>query len=739
MLDQLDLQNASQDPAQWEKVVQKLRAGAMPPAGTPRPDQAALESFIQLLEGELDRAAAAIPDPGRATIHRLNRSEYTNAIHDLLSVEVDGRSLLPADDSGYGFDNNADVLTVSPALLSRYMSAARKISRLVVGGSTADVESQTYRIPKYFRQDDRRSEDFSFASRGGIAIPYIFPANGKYLAQVQLEISPGGDVKGLNEPHQLEFRLDGARIGMMTVGARLAPRSADGTNRRLVTDRLGDSPLSLRFQAPAGTHLLTVAFLKETWEPEEVLRPRAVGYAFDHDMAMPPAVAEVKIEGPFDSTGVGQTASRQAVFQCYPASPAEEEPCASRILSTLARRAYRRSVSSVDVDDLMEFYRAGRQAGSFDAGIERALERLLIDPQFLFRIERDPANSVPNRVYRISDVELASRLSFFLWSSIPDQELIDLAIHGRLQDTAVLEQQVRRMLADPKSQALVDNFGGEWLQLRNLQLVAPDHYLFPDFDENLRESFQRETELFLESQLREDRGIGELLTANYTFLNERLARHYGIPNIYGNRFRRVALSEDSPRRGLIGKGSMLMVTSYATRTSPVLRGKWLLDNVLGTPPPPPPANVPSLPEHGENGQPRSVRERLEAHRANPMCASCHKQMDPLGFALENFDAVGKWRTSDGGTPIDASSTLPDGTALNGPADLQRILSSRKDAFSATVTEKLLTYALGRGLDYYDVPAIRKIVRDAEPSNARWSAVILGIVRSTPFQMRRAGS
>jgi len=473
---------------------------------------------------------------------------------------------------------------------------------------------------------------------------------------------------------------------------------------------------------------------------EGVFRPALAGFNFINNDERTgydePGVGSVTISGPYEAQGLGETASRQRIFACRPANGSEEEPCARKILGALARQAYRQPVAEEDLQALLDFYKTGRGQGGFESGIEMALRRMLVDPQFLFRIERTPAGVAPGSAYPISNLEMASRLSFFLWSSIPDDELLEAAERGRLQDSAVLKRQVKRMLADPRSKALVSNFAGQWLYLRNMDLVTPDPDRFPDFDENLRKAFQMETQLLFESMLREDRSVVDLLDADYTFLNERLARHYGIPNIYGSRFRRVKLTGEE-RRGLLGQGGVLTVTSYATRTSPVLRGKWLLENILGTPPPPPPPNVPSLKVEDQNGKPASIRERLAQHRANPVCAACHSRIDPLGFALENFDAIGKWRTTDAGTPVDASGQLPDGSQFEGPAGLRNVLLSKRDEFVISVTQKLLTYALGRGIEYYDAPAVRTITRGAAADDYRWSALVLGIVESVPFQMRRS--
>jgi hypothetical protein len=751
----LDVANLDAHADTWEKVVRKLRMDAMPPIGRPRPDAASTERFIAALESGIDRAAAANPNPGRTeAVHRLNRAEYQNAVRDLLALDIDGASMLPADDADrHGFDNIADVLSVSPALLERYMSAARKVGRLAIGRTTSAPVIKTYTLPTLLFQDDRMSEDLPFGSRGGVAIRHQFPADGEYTVKIRLQRTYVDCIKGIGEPHDLELRLDNVQIKTYRIGGegKGKPAPASFCNN-LIGDAEweayihgADEHLEARFPAKAGTRVIAVTFAREMWEPEGVLQPASHGFslAIDETPDGLPSVDSVTIAGPYNPSGIGDTPSRRRIFVCTPAKADEQEPCARQILSTLARRAYRRPVTPKDVDTLLTFYKTGRQSktrdGSFDAGVQMAIERMLVDPDFLFRLEREPAGLSAGSVYRLNDLELASRISFFLWSSIPDDQLIDLAARGRLRTPGVLEQQVRRMLADPRARALVDNFAGQWLVLRNVRGVAPDTELFPDFDENLRAAFQQETELFFASQLQDDRSIVELLTADYTFLNERLARHYGIPGVYGNHFRRVTLRNNQQRGGLLSQGSVLTVTSHPNRTSPVLRGKWILENILGTPPPPPPPEVPSLPDKGEDGKPASVRERLERHRKNPVCASCHATMDPLGFALENYDAIGQWRVSaEGGSAINASGTFPSGVAFEGPKGLRDVLLTHKREFVGTVTEKLLAYALGRGVQYYDFPAVRKIVRDASGGDYRWSAVVLGIVKSAPFQMRTSG-
>ena len=749
--DSLDVDNVESHVAIWEDVVRKLRADTMPPPGRPRPDVETRTRFISGLETVLDQAGAAVPNPGRPVIHRLNRAEYVNVVRDLLGIEIDGRSLLPGDNADvHGFDNNAEVLSVSPVLVERYLSAARTISRLVVGRDTTP-DLRQHRVHKWMVQEDRMSEELPFGSRGGAAVPYFFPVDGEYDIKIELQRTGNQHIRGLGAEHQLDMRLDGALIERFTVGgdqwvAQAPPESYSGNiNVGLEWEDYShnmDQDLRARVWVEAGQRVVGVSFVAQRWELEGVIvtQPQ-VGVSRSRN-ELPdgnPSVASVTISGPVVVTGAADdTVPRRKVFVCRPTNLAEEPGCAQDILSSLARRGYRRPVTGTDIETLMQFYEAGRAEGSFDAGIQRALERLLVSPQFLFRLEKEPAPGVASDVYRISDLELASRLSFFLWSSMPDNVLLDVAERGMLHNPAVLEQQVRRMLVDPRATALVDNFVGPWLAVRNVRDVLPDSQLFPEFDENLREAFQRETELFVESTLREDQSLVDLIDADYTFVNERLARHYGIAGVYGNQFRRVALTTEE-RRGLLGHGSVLTVTSYPNRTSPVLRGKWLLENVFGAPPPAPPPDIPALTENTATRTPTSVRERLETHRRNPACATCHDRMDPLGFALEHFDPIGGWRTTDAGRPIDASAVLPDGTRLEGAAGLRSFLLSRSDQFVRTVTEKLLTYALGRDIEHFDAPVVRQIIRAAGADDYRWSSVILEIVKSMPFQMRRAES
>ena len=722
-LDSIDLAEVGDNAEVWEKVVAKLRTRAMPPSGSARPDEDSSVAFGSWLEAELDAEAAANPNPGRPAVHRLNRAEYANAVRDLLALEVDGRSLLPADELGYGFDNIADTLSFSPLLLERYLSAAKKISRLAVGDPTIAPTLETYETSPLLVQDGRMSEELPFGSGGGLAIRHHFPLDGEYTLEIKLQR------RRVRQPRQLDVRLDGERIKLFKL---------DGGDRSSEYGKpVGENP-RVRFSARAGTRVVGISFLQSASVPEGV-QPTQVPVSSLRGSFTDWGVSSAQIDGPYQAQGAGETPSRQRIFSCRPESSEEavEEACAQRILSSLARRAYRRAVTADDVSRLLKFYRLGRSRGDFDAGIQSVVERILVDPEFLFRIERAPATVEASVAFQLSDVELASRLSFFLWSSIPDDELLQIAIDGELKNPIVLEHQVRRMLVDVRSNALVENFAAQWLHLRNLRAVTPDVKRYPEWDDNLRQALQRETELFVGSQLRQDHSLVDLLAADYTFVNERLARHYGLPKIYGGRFRRVSFS-DGRRGGLLGQGSILTVTSYANRTSPVLRGKWLLENVLGTPVPPPPAEVPELSENGQAGKSASLRERLEQHTRNPACASCHSRMDPLGLALENFDAIGRWRSLDeNGTPGGAAATLPDGTTFQGPVELRELLLSRRQEFVATVTRKLLTYAVGRGIEYYDLPAVRAIMREAAPSDYRWSSIILGIAKSPPFQMKRS--
>jgi cytochrome c5 len=748
MLDTADLTNISAGAEMWEKVIRKLQSNAMPPPGRPRPDATAAQALVARLESALDQAAAGNPDPGRPALHRLNRAEYANAVHDLLALNIDARSMLFADDADqHGFDNNADTLSVSPALMERYMSAARKVARLALGRSVSKPVSDTYSVPRMLVQDGRTDDDLPFGSRGGLAVRHRFPVDGEYQLKIKLQTNLYDYIRGLGRPHQLEVRLDSARLKLFTIGGDQPGKPAPagfagaifGDTQWEDYSHNADKSLEMRFAARAGERVVGVSFVgRAPTVAEGVLLPRQVGYPLSVNETPDgdPAVDFVQITGPLTVAGPGDTPSRRRVLVCEP-SKSSEEACATKILAALARRAYRRPLTPQDVGTLLTFYKEGSSEAGFEAGIEAGLERMLVDPEFLFRLERD-RHEKSGEPYQITDLELGSRLSFFLWSSIPDDDLLELAEQGRLRAPGVLEAQVRRMLADPRARrSLVDNFASQWLVVRNVDSITPNTDLFHEFDENLRSAMKKETQLFIEDQVRADRAIPDLLSANYTFLNERLARHYGIPNVYGDSFRRVGL-DGTPRGGLLGQASLLTVTSYPDRTSPVLRGKWLLENILGTPPPPPPPDVPALKDKGADGRPTAVRDRLEEHRKNPACASCHLQMDPLGFALENFDAIGTWRTTaEGGAPVDASAALVDGTKFAGPSGLRQLLLSRPGQFAATVTEKLLSYALGRTVEYYDKPTVRRIVRKTAADDYRWSSVILEIVKSQPFQMRRS--
>jgi mono/diheme cytochrome c family protein len=757
----LDMGEVGADAELWEEVVRRVRTGMMPPATARRPDNTTRDAWATWLETELDRAAAVHPPLGRPmTAHRLNRLEYKNAVLDLIGLDVDIEALLPPDDAdAEGFDNNAEVLSVSTTLMERYLTAARRISQLALGDPTAASRTHTYSVPQLESQDDRTSDDLPFGSRGGLAVRHFFPLDGEYLFKVDLRRNFYNYIRGLgNTPHQLDVRIDKALVKTFMVGG-------DFEGSRCATSYCGsgsggfpewgaysvnaDEEIQVRLPVKAGMRLVGLAFVRRPALDEGVLQPppspATFGFSTDDQQDGNPAVLGVVIRGPFDGRAPVDTPTRQKILVCRPNERAEEAACAEQIVTSLARRAYRRPVTPRDVTALLSFYEAGRREGGFETGIQAALEFLLTDPEFVFRVEREPAAEVePGVAYRVSDLELASRLSFFLWGSIPDDELLDVAAQGQLKEPAVLEQQVRRMLAQPRARkTLADNFAGQWLGLRRLRNASPDPSVFPEFDENLRVAMQRETQLFLESQLREDRPLVELVTANYSFVNERLAQHYGIPNIYGNHFRRVTWPDDR-RAGLLGQASILTLTSYANRTSPVSRGKWVLENLLGVPPPDPPPDVPDLKTRAEGEPPTSMRALMEQHRSNPVCASCHRMMDPLGFALENFDATGRWRTTEDtgvagelGPTIDPTGMTPDGSEFDGAAGLRQILASRSD-FIGTVTERLVTYAVGRRLEAADMPAVRRIRREAATQESRWSALILAIVNSEPFQTRRIG-
>ncbi len=751
-LDVVSLDEVSADAALWEKVVRKLRTRTMPPLLRPRPADTVYDEMVSWLEFELDTAAAAAPHPGRAPVlHRLNRAEYANSIRDLLALDFDASTLLPPDDASYGFDNIGDVLRLSPTLLESYLDAARVVSAQAVGDPTAAVEQYIHRVPPDLTQD-YHLDGLPFGTRGGTRLDRYFPVDGEYDVDVHLQRNfIGGRVMGLTEPHELEVSVDGTVVAQFTVGEQLS-KDADSTEneaeqeesarRRRFYDSQTEGVYRTRVSLQAGTRSITVTFLERPSSQVEATRlPYLRSFAILGEATKGlPHVDTVTITGPYQAR-VGDTPSRDRVFLCRPTASVDEHACAMRILETLARRAYRRPVTEGDVETLLEFYESARHAGmNFDAGVQRALQRLLMSPDFLFRVERDPVDGSPGSNFEIGDLDLASRLSFFLWSSLPDEELLSLAEQNQLQDPVVLEQQVRRMLSDERALALVNNFAGQWLYLRNVPHAAPDTRIFPDFDSNLRTAMRRETELLFETIIQDNRSVVELLDADYTFVNERLARHYGMPNVYGSHFRRVDLDDRSVRGGLLGQASIQMVTSYPNRTSPVLRGKWLLENILGMPPPDPPADVPALEETSEDGHARSMREAMVEHRANPVCASCHRVMDPLGFALENFDAVGSWRETEAANQkINATGQLPSGLSFDGPQGLRDAVLRRPELFVGVIVERLLTYALGRGVEYSDYPTVRAIVRDAALTNYRFSELVTSLVKSLPFQMRRIPS
>jgi mono/diheme cytochrome c family protein len=754
-LDTIDVANPSANALVWEHVIEKLRAGAMPPPGNPRPDAETYRATALWLENEIDRAWAAKPNPGRiGAVHRLNRTEYNNAIRDLFDIQTDVKSLLPGDETADGsFDNFADSLSISTAHLERYLSVARQVTRLAVGLPPGTPKVDRFEIPLHVMQDDRQNEDLPLGSRGGIAVNYSFPVNGEYTIRVRLQRQYQDYIKGMGWPQQLDVRLDGRLLKRFTVGGEAKGRPAaasyagDGEPGFAGDDEWekymqigGDAGLEIRVPVDAGPHMVGVSFVRELWEPQGLPQPLQRGRVITNDQVYMgyANVGVVQIGGPYNPAGASKdTPSRRAIFVCRPRTVSEENACAAKILSRMTRLAFRRPVTKQDVQPLLEFFNTGRRdGGSFDAGIQFALERLLVDPDFLLRVYRDSSQS--EAVYRLNDLEIASRLSFFLWSSIPDEHLLDLAEHGQLSNPATLEKEVRRMLADPRAiDSIVNNFAAQWLNLRRVQEVIVDPERYPNYDESLLQGFQRETELFLASMIREDRSISELLNANYTFVNERLARHYGIPGIYGSRFRRVTLPNHDQRGGLLAQGALLATTSYPDRTSPVLRGKFLLDNIFGLPVPPPPPGVDTnLADNKPGAAPKSIRERLAQHRTSPTCNGCHSVLDPLGFALENFDVIGGWRTIDeSGKPVDASGTTAGGKKIQGLTGLRAALLDDPEQFPRTLTGKLMSYALGRRVEYYDRPAVRKIVHDAAAQNYRWSALVAGIVKSPEFLMR----
>jgi hypothetical protein len=752
-LQHADLTDVPKGAETWEKVVRKLRVGMMPPPGMPRPARVELDGLAGYLETALDRSAAEKPRPGRTAMHRLNRAEYANAIRDLLALEVDAAALLPPDDESSGFDNIADVLTLSPSLMERYLSASWNISRQAVGNLNIAPSTVVYRVRPDLSQD-QHIDGLPPGTRGGILARHTFPLDGEYTIKVRLWRNTFDLMRGMEDPHDIEIAMDGQRLTLVTAGGREDFMKMAENPGTFGADL--DRRLTVTLPVKAGTHTLwATTVLRSHAVRDDLIKPFLRTTVDGLDIMGDPSVDRLTIEGPRAATGSGDTASRKKIFVCNPSTPlgvglstskatptarANEDGCAKRILSSLARVAYRRPVDERTVETLIDFYRQGRSGvsgpGAFDRGIESALQFILASPEFLIRFESDPPNTPSNAAYQLDGLALASRLSFFLWSSLPDDELLTLASGGKLAEPAVLEQQVKRMLADPRSEALVANFAEQWLHLRNLKNSAPDLEAFPDFDDNLRQAMKEETSLFFESIVREDRSVVDLLNADYTFVNERLARHYGIPNVYGSQFRRVKVTSDA-RRGLLGHASLLTVTSYPNRTSPVERGKWVLTNLLGVPPQPPPPDIPPLEEASIDGKLLSLRERMERHRANPTCAGCHKVMDPIGFALEGFDGIGRWRKTEEGVPIDTSGTLFNGADVDGIVGLRQNLVAQHEIFVGVMTEKMLTYAVGRGLEYYDMPAVRKIVRDAKSKDFRFSSIVLGIARSTPFQMKEA--
>ncbi|HEY7115927.1 MAG TPA: DUF1592 domain-containing protein [Tepidisphaeraceae bacterium] len=733
-LTRLDLLHPDRTAEVAEKVIRKLNAGMMPPAGLPRPDAAQQKAFLASLEGAIDRAAALHPNPGRPALHRVNRTEYANSVRDLLGVSVDVGAILPADDMSHGFDNMADVLTISPTLMDAYVRAAGKIAREAVGDPAALALTHTYSIPRVLSQT-RHVDGAPIGTRGGMAVTHDFPADGDYTFKLGFYYSPTGPLFGINQGkgQQIEVSIDGARVALLDIDPRMT----------LAKDGIKTPPVHVQ----AGPHRLAAAFLQKSDGPiEDEFRMVEQTLVDVSAGAVPgittlPHLHELSVTGPTTVSGVSDTPSRRRIFICRPAAGEDEIPCAKRVVSSLVRQAWRRPVTANDLESLLGFYQSGRNQGDFEAGVRTTIQAILASPEFVFRFERVPAGTPPGTNYRIADLELASRLAFFLWSSSPDAPLIDLAVGNRLHEPAILEQQVRRMLADARSEALASNFAGQWLHLQNLKDANPDLFLYPDFDRTLANSMRRETELLFASIMREDRGVLDLLTADYTFVDERLAKHYGIPNIMGNRFRRVPVA-DPNRLGLLGHGSILTLTSTANRTSPVQRGKYVMEVLLGSPPPPPPAVVPALPENAEArtahvAKPLSVRERMEQHRKDPACAACHRLMDPIGFAFENFDAVGVWRAMDSGFPIDASGRMFDGTKLDGPVSVRQAVLNHSDAFISAFTENLLAYGLGRVVDYRDMPVVRSVARQAARNNHRFSSFVLAIVKSPPFLMRRS--
>ena len=731
-LQALDPATAPQHADAWERVVRKLRLGVMPPPGARRPERAVLDGLAASLEETLDAAAAARPDPGRPALHRLNRAEYANAIRDLLGLDVDVTALLPPDTAAFGFDNVADAQGSSPALLQAYLSAARKISAVAVGDPRLGVGSQTYTV-RQDRSQGRELDGMPLGTVGGLRATHTFPLDGEYDFQVRMWRTNLSAIRGLEYPHEVELSLEGARLLLATIGGR-DDLVALQRNPTATSDAIETGRLRVRAHVNAGQRPIVATLLDEAPAGLQAARLQPFIRDFDNPFGAEraPHLHSITVTGPFNVTGAIQPASRR-VFLCRPADAAGEEPCVRRIVAALGRRAFRRPLAAADTTALLDAYRRERQSGTFETGVEAVLRRILASPSFVFRPEAEPAGAEPGTAHVVSGYELASRLSFFLWSSIPDDELLRAAGAGELRQPAAVARQVRRMLTDTRARALTGNFAGQWLYLRNLRGILPNSDLFPDFDDNLREAMRTEAEMFFASVVAEDRSVLDLLTADDTFVNERLAKHYGLAGVTGARFQRVRVAD--ARRGLLGKGAILLATSHATTTSPVLRGKWILDNILGSPPPAPPPDVPALAENDPIA-PRTMREQLERHRASPTCAACHKLMDPIGFALENFDAVGAWRAaSESGARLDTRDVLADGTSIDGVDGLRAALAARPEIFVRTFVEKLMTYALGRGLSASDMPAVRAIVRDARPGGYRFSAIALGIARSVPFRMR----
>jgi mono/diheme cytochrome c family protein len=733
MFDTMDLAHLSEDAEVWERAVRRLRGGMMPPPGARRPPQASVDSFVSWMETSLDQASAAAPNPGRVALHRLNRAEYANAVEDLLGLHIDASAFLPKDDEADGFDNVASVLKVSPSFLDQYISAARQVINRAMGNPAARPGSSTYRASRGTDQSVH-IDGLPLGTRGGLIVEHLFPADGEYKFNIG-GLAGAGYVRGMEYRHTVVMTIDGAKVFENQIGGEEDMKSIDQKQAPAV------AAINGRFQnitvnVKAGPHKVGVTFIARTFaESDEVLYSFKPGSLEDRI----PRVGSLEVVGPFSPSGISATPSRDKIFVCRPANSTDELACATKILATFARRAFRRPVIERDLAAPLAFYKDGRQT-DFDTGIQNALTAILASPKFLYRAELAPENLAAGSNYRISDLDLASRLSFFLWGRMPDDELLDAAQQGKLKDPAVLEKQVRRLMADARSKSRITSFAFQWLKMRAIDDIDPDAVIFPNFDESLREAFRHELELFVESILSGDKSVVDLLTADYTFVNERLALHYGIPNVRGDQFRRVTLT-DSNRFGLLGKGSVLLVTSYANRTAPVLRGSWILENVVGTPPAAPPPDVEGFKENKEGEKPKTVREIMVLHRSKPSCNGCHGVMDPLGFAFENFDAIGEWRTKDrwAGTAIDTSGQLADGTPVNGPVDVRKALMKRPEQFVQTMTEKLMTFALGRTVEYYDMPAVRKVVRDAARDNYRFSSIVMGIVRSSPFQMRKTST